>query len=775
MTSMIRWHVLMILTCSLVTGLAAGQYYNQTPEYLKANGVWAFGYNCGLDFNQGGPAVPFLTMVGPGASAIENTASVASPYSGRLLFYSDGEKCWNSNHIVMPHGSGLRGAGTLHTTTQGVCIVPVIDSPGKYYLFSLNHTNSTPSLYYSIVDTSLDNGRGDVDTNRKNILLDATPLHESMIAIPGNNCDVWLMVHSSNLSRFKAYHITRNGIDPSPVISNMGTQIQGSGAYFIGGMTVSPDRSMIAICSRSSLSSSQGLPTGGALLCQFDAATGQVTSGIVAEGSTGCYHACFSPDNSKLYILNEGTNRSLYQYDVSNYNAAAIAASKTLIKDAYNRVSLLKLYRDTIYTLMRTGSNSDKIYLNRINNPNVQGAGCGYQDSAVLLWPGSSATCLSSDVVYPIPFDTVYARRLDTLLCFYPGDSVTLSASPGFAGYEWDDGSTDSTRVITATGVYYAYCKDYCRPRVDSFIIRDPDTLFFMHDTCAVPPLVLHGQDGYTTYLWQDGTKTMEYTVVSPGTYWVQASDKCSFRIDSFTVRDIDFDFSLGADTVICDKTPLRLAATVPGASYLWQDGSTESAYTIHTSGSYRVQVTRNGCMLSDTIQVRYADVRQHLGDDIMVCKNEPVQITLQANVPPGATALWNDGTEGPVAYVADSGTYWVMVSDPPCTGSDTIIIRQEFCSCRISIPDAFTPNGDGKNDYFRPLIEPGCPVQDYRLNIYNRYGQRIYTTNDPTSGWDGIYNGSPATVGVYMYDLRFTGGTKNNEYYKKGDLTVIR
>src|SRR5690606_10744593 len=98
-------------------------------------------------------------------------------------------------------------------------------------------------------------------------------------------------------------------------------------------------------------------------------------------------------------------------------------------------------------------------------------------------------------------------------------------------------------------------------------------------------------------------------------TYWVQASDKCSFRIDSFTVRTIDFNFSLGADTVICDKTPLHLAATIPGASYLWHDGSTESIYTVHASGSYRVQVTRNGCMLSDTIQVRYTDVRQHLGD----------------------------------------------------------------------------------------------------------------------------------------------------------------
>jgi gliding motility-associated-like protein len=832
----------------LITSGVSGQYFVQEPEYLRVNGVWAFGVNCGLDFNQGGAPVPFQTAVGPGSSPIEGTASVASPYSGRLLFYTDGEKCWNANHVPMPNGTGLLGTGTLHTTTQGACIVPVIDSPGKYYLFSLSPDSRTPALYYSIVDTALDNGRGDVDANRKNIVLDNGPLHESMIAIPGNNCDVWLLVHTASIPRFKAYHITSSGINPTPVVSVMGSQIQGTGAYYMGGMAVSPDRSLIAICSRSSVSATQGLPTGGALLCRFDPATGQVTGAVVAEGSTGCYSACFSPDNSKLYLQNEGTatTRGIYQYDVTSFNATAIAASKNLVSDGFNRVTPLKLYRDTIYALTRGGALNGKIYLSRINHPNQPGIACAFQDSAIQLLPGMSATGLSADVVYPIPRDTTFARRLDTTVCFGAGDSLVLNAPPGYAAYQWENGATGSSRIIKGPGVFYVFCKDYCRPRVDTlivrhardtvstrqldtlvcshsqypvtldapagftnyvwengssdtlrtisapgiywvratddcrlrtdtFLVRDPDTLQFRHDTCGTLPFTLRAPDGFGAYTWQDGVAARDYLVSTPGWYSVLSADSCRYRLDSFYVQALDLEVSLGNDTVICDQSPLRLLAVVPGATYLWSDGSTAPALVVRSSGTYWVEVRLGACTYADTLQVRYTDLRQRLGADIVLCRNEQIAAVLEAHRPAGASLRWSTGEDTDRIQVREPGTYWVEVSDPPCTGSDTIVVREEFCSCQLQMPAAFSPNGDGKNDRFRPLIEPGCRVQDFIFSIYNRYGQRIYKTHDPATGWDGTINGIPAEVGVYMYDLRFRGGTREQDYHRKGDLTLVR
>ncbi len=100
---------------------------------------------------------------------IEGAASVADPVSGVCFFYSDGMTCWNAANQIMPNGDSLMG-GILTwggSTTQGVCIVPVIGVPGKYYIFCLNQLGFTPSLFYSVVDMSLNSGTGDVEIANK--------------------------------------------------------------------------------------------------------------------------------------------------------------------------------------------------------------------------------------------------------------------------------------------------------------------------------------------------------------------------------------------------------------------------------------------------------------------------------------------------------------------------------------------------------------------------------------------------------------------------------
>ncbi len=162
----------------------------------------------------------------------------------------------------MPDGDNLLGAGVAGTTSQAACIVPAIDSPGKYYLFSLNFQGANPGLYYSIVDINLDNGLGNIVPGKKEYFIGPGSLSEAMIAIPGDHCDIWLIIHAKDAPVFKAYPITRFGLGANPVVSTTGTQIQGSSAYFQGGMAVSPDREMIALTSLNGISPSllaQGL------------------------------------------------------------------------------------------------------------------------------------------------------------------------------------------------------------------------------------------------------------------------------------------------------------------------------------------------------------------------------------------------------------------------------------------------------------------------------------------------------------------------------------
>ncbi len=107
------------LCCLFAFSSMAQLYYNQRPEYIKANSRWAFSSGA-LNFNTA-PAT-----VAPGGGGYEGIASVADPVTGALLFFSDGGSCWNAGNALMLNGDLLLGnsAGNGNSTTQGVCIVP---------------------------------------------------------------------------------------------------------------------------------------------------------------------------------------------------------------------------------------------------------------------------------------------------------------------------------------------------------------------------------------------------------------------------------------------------------------------------------------------------------------------------------------------------------------------------------------------------------------------------------------------------------------------------
>ena len=106
------------------------------------------------------------------------------------------------------------------------------------------------------------------------------------------------------------------------------------------------------------------------------------------------------------------------------------------------------------------------------------------------------------------------------------------------------------------------------------------------------------------------------------------------------------------------------------------------------------------------------------------------------------------------------------------CTGRDTTLVTTKKCPYGIYFPNAFTPNKDGHNDLFKPVIT-GNPVK-YHFSIYNRWGQRVFDTTDPTEGWDGsIANRdqeSSAYVWICVYQF---GGEK--EKSSNGSFILIR
>ena len=324
--------------------------------------IWYFGNGAGLDFNSGSP----VSISGGMVNTYEGCASI-SDANGNLLFYSDGITAWNKNHQVMPNGSGLTGD---YSSTQSALIVQQPGSSTLYYLFTTFTT-----LNYSVVDITLNGGLGDI-TATKNVLMMAGA--EKLCAVKhSNGTDVWIIMHEAMTDGFNAFLLTAAGVSAVPVHSNTGMVDNG----IVGQMKVSPAGNKIAC----------GIfnPIQTLSLCDFDPSTGIASNGfaIPTLNTSQSYGVEFSPDGSKLYSTGENSWYSITQYDLNAGSQAAIISSATIIGTTGGILPAgMQLGPDRkIYVTLYTSG-----YLAVIQDPNVAGTGCNFQDNAVWLGGASS-------------------------------------------------------------------------------------------------------------------------------------------------------------------------------------------------------------------------------------------------------------------------------------------------------------------------------------------------------------------------------------------------
>lgn len=137
-------------------------------------------------------------------------------------------------------------------------------------------------------------------------------------------------------------------------------------------------------------------------------------------------------------------------------------------------------------------------------------------------------------------------------------------------------------------------------------------------------------------------------------------------------------------------------------------------------------------------------------------------------------TFQWSNGSTASRYTVRDDEKVKLRVQGRCGVAEDSVNII--FRSCAVWFPTAFSPNGDGRNDFFRLLGDIGN-VTAFRLQVYNRWGQCVYTSADVWQGWDGRFRNADAELGTYYYVLQIT--YRGTEVIKsqtwKGDVTLIR
>lgn len=205
----------------------------------------------------------------------------------------------------------------------------------------------------------------------------------------------------------------------------------------------------------------------------------------------------------------------------------------------------------------------------------------------------------------------------------------------------------------------------------------------------------------------------------------------------------------------------MKLDAGAGYSDYLWQDGSEEQMMDVVHSGTYWVRLTdQSGCVNTDTVNVGSSKPPEaFLPNDTTICSGEILDLS---PLQPFKTYKWSTGEYGNSIQVANAGKYSLEVVDKNgCTGNDSIRVKTKTCQTEIFFPNAFTPNKDGLNDNFKPLIV-ARPVS-YQFTIYNRWGQLIFRTSEPNKGWDGMLGNSEQEPGAYVWKCayQFSGGKK--------------
>lgn len=683
--------------------------------------IWYFGTFAGVSFNTNPPS----DLAGSVIHTLEGT-SVICDDNGDLLFYTDGRTVFNRIHEPMLNGINLKGHKSSY---QSSIIVPKPGDKNIYYIFTADawENNGAAGYCFSEVDMRLDNGLGGI-TSVKNVFLSG-PSSERLTAVrAANGSSYWVITNEWSTNRFRAYNVDCAGVNTTPVISEAGISMTDDTYCNIGVLRVSPDGKKVI--QTNVKGRAQATPVNEyAQLFDFDDATGQLSNARTIPLTNDGYYfgAEISPDSRMAYIVNAFKN-SIHQFDISSGNIATIMASKHIINVPSTEGSLAGAAvgpDQKIYLTM------GGVYLHVINKPNLAGPACELGLKQLEL---SHSGVLSLPNIIP----NIYSNRVVDFTFQLAGScsgQVQFNANaPAGATVQWDFGDGN-----TGTGLNPTH--SYTNANVE-YIVK--------------------------------------LTVIN--------SSNCLNEVVSKRVRPsgeqvhADYNFTLQ-----CDERIVQFRNTSTGAgtlNYQWSfgDGNTSSAFDPRhqyaTPGLYNVRLivsSSNGCV-TDTrdVQVEITEPAVSAGPDIVVSTIGPIQ--LQATGAENykwqpSTYLDNPNIANPIMKARDAITYTITGTNSlGCTDTASLKVTV-IASETIQVPNAFRPSGR-----FNPVLRPVLrKVNELKLfEVYNRWGQVVFSTKTMGDGWDGTFKGVAQPTGTYVWVLEVVDWN-GKIVRKRGSSILIR
>lgn len=634
---------------------------------------------------------------------------------GVPLFHTDGDYFWKTDGTLMNNGGPTLNQESGPSGYSKPFILPHPGNDQQYYVFTHNHDYTLPfnsAFSGTLYYDLVDISQGPKVIEKKVKFLTACPGMFDYV-LKSNGKDYWFIAHSAGYD-FKIYSLDKNGFNWNTPLT------QTIGNYFDKKNTVATsillEGDLLYVKNNNDAFNRTDITE----RYNFDRTTGKLSNRKVMIGIP--FPATLSPSGRFAYTYEAANDfkRYTFQYDMFLNTPQEISASRTLIlnsnvSDNTGRSKIHKLAPNgKIY--IHEGNNKN---LSVIDNPDKKGPDVGYR---------LNGTSINLGFLHPFTFDkhsfsreTSIPEIVTTNNC--EGKTTTIGTVNDAAVSSWD---IEGVNYPSATSLQLTFATS--------------------------------------------GTKNVKLNYIGG------CSDEKSLA-DEITIYK-------APETVVWDTTlcgdDLQLDAGNEGYTYSWKDANnqelgTSQKLSITNSGEYKVLISNEGCAETSQYTIDLEKLPAlNLNTNNYICPEEGDEITLNPGNQFKKYEWINEGLVNQSLTVDEIGTYPLrLYGDSICVTDKNIEVIEE-CPPVVHLPNAFSPNGDGLNDLYTPLL---FYVKEYEITILSEWGEVVFYSNDVKENWDGIYRNELAPTGAYACVVKYIS-TQNGEKIEKEiskSITLIR
>ena len=500
--------------------------------------------------------------------------------------------------------------------------------------------------------------------------------------------------------------------------------------------------------------------------------TGDTTPTLMVT-EEGEYQVTVTLDDRICYMLCDTSNISVRDFPEANINPDLTVPCQVTLYPGSTTDIMLAVWStgDTINNLVVTEPGNYTVTITDF---------CENQaESSITIGPG----VFTPDIDFLLD---------DSPLCEFGELILTATSSVPADSYIWNTGETTESITVSTPGNYSVTVTDICGEMGETNVsLGDNNFLLELNADinqdnsrlCEFAEIQLNvaATNQIESYIWSTMETEEFINVNSSGTYSVTVTDVCGTTAVASVDIDVSrFDTSFNPSIVEGPFTncvvPLLAQANDTNfdiSSYQWSTGESTQSISVLAPGTYTVTIT-DEC---GNIETSSIEINASLFEiAVSIQSNETCPDTLSLLFTPQNISVisfeWNTGESTPAIEVLDGGEYAVTITNNCGAEANASYMTIDT----LMWPNIFFPRSEQElNKTFKPYIP--CPElffgQNYKLEVFNRWGNRVFETTSVQEGWNGNYNGSPAPSGVYMYYASWDVNDASRSM--QGDVTLSR